>query len=168
MQGYSTPNTGWAFPHCHQKRSLSGQTSAPAHSACLRHCQATFTIPNGGITARLSRLCLKPLLPRGLQPTAAQTRDERLSVAKTLAHAACSAAKERRSEYAPYVYIQENIDPTMAHKFSLTATVPTHLKLCLFTQTIALQDDATLRTCFARLMTQRGMYSWHQAKHEVL
>ena len=45
---------------------------------------------------------------------AAETRDERLSVAKTQAHAGCSAANKRRSNYTHYVYIQENIDPTMA------------------------------------------------------
>ena len=58
----------------------------------------------------------------------------------------------------------------MAHEFSITASLPTHLKLCPFTQTpaVALLDDATLGTCFARWMTRRGMYSWHQVTPEVL
>ena len=54
---------------CARALRLSQALPSDAH-----YCRRLATI-----TARLSRLCLKAPLPRGLQPTAANTREERLA-----------------------------------------------------------------------------------------
>ena len=58
----------------------------------------------------------------------------------------------------------------MVQQFSITASLPSHLKLCPFTQmlAVAMQQDATQGTCFAQWMTRRGTYSWHHVTPEVL
>ena len=109
-------------------------------------------------------------MPRGLQPAAPQPRDERINQARLLATAASTTSRERRAKHAHLAHMHENVDPTMAPTFSTATSLPTHLKLCPFTRTLAegLQRDASLGTCFARWMTRQGWYSWHHVTPAVL